>query len=132
MAIHDTIGDYLTTIRNASRSKRENLETPYSKMRLAIGEILVNEGYLAKCEKVESRPGVPGIRIDLKYVNNTPALTDLQRCSKPGCRRYTKSNEIPKVLAGLGFSIISTPKGVLKDAEARRRKLGGEIVCEVW
>lgn len=132
MAIHDTIGDFLTAIRNASRAKRETIEVPYSKMRLAIGEILVKEGYLLKCEKVESRPNVPAIRINLKYVNETPAITDLQRASKPGCRRYTSATEMPKVLGGLGFSIISTPQGVLKDAEARRRKVGGEVVCEVW
>lgn len=132
MAIHDTIGDFLTAIRNASRAKKEEIVTPYSKMRLAIAEILVNEGYLAACEKIEKKPGIPAIRITLKYVRQTPALTDLQRNSRPGCRRYTKANEMPKVLGGLGFSIISTPKGVLKDSDAKRQKLGGEVVCEVW
>ena len=132
MAIHDTIGDFLTAIRNASSAKKEQIVTPYSKMRLAIAEILVSEGYLAKCEKIEQKPGVPSIRITLKYVKQTPALTDLQRYSRPGCRRYTKANEMPKVLGGLGFSIISTPKGVLKDSDARRQKVGGEVVCEVW
>ncbi len=132
MAIHDTIGDFLTAIRNGSRAGRESIEVPYSKMRLAIGEILVNEGYLLKCEKIEARPNVPAIRIELKYVNQTPAITDLQRASKPGCRRYTSATDMPKVLGGLGFSIVSTPQGVLKDAEARRRKVGGEVVCEVW
>ncbi len=132
MAIHDTIGDFLTAIRNASRAGRETIETPFSKMRLAIGEILVTEGYLARCEKVEVRKNVQAIRMDLKYVNNVPAITDLQRASRPGCRRYTGSTEMPKVLGGLGFSIVSTPKGVLKDSEARRQKVGGEVVCEVW
>ncbi len=132
MAIHDTIGDFLTAIRNGSRAKRETIETPYSKMSLAIGEILVKEGYLLSCEKVEARKNVPAIRIALKYVDHTPAITDVQRASKPGCRRYTSATEMPKVLGGLGFSIISTPQGVFKDAEARRRKVGGEVVCEVW
>jgi small subunit ribosomal protein S8 len=132
MAIHDTIGDFLTAIRNASRAKKEQIETPYSKMRMAIAEILVAEGYLAKCEKIDKKTGLPAIRITLKYVKQSPALTDLQRNSRPGCRRYAKVNEMPKVLGGLGFSIISTPKGVLKDTEARRQKVGGEVVCEVW
>lgn len=132
MAIHDTIGDFLTAIRNGSSAGRETIETPYSKMRLAIGEILVKEGYLASCEKVEVRENVPAIRIDLKYVNSVPAITDVQRSSRPGCRRYTSATEMPKVLGGLGFSIISTPKGVLKDSDARRQKVGGEVVCEVW
>lgn len=132
MAIHDTIGDFLTAIRNASRSKRERIEVPYSKVSLAIGEILVKEGYLLGCEKIEVRKNVPGIRIALKYVDKTPAITDVQRASKPGCRRYTSATEMPKVLGGLGFSIISTPQGVFKDSEARRRKVGGEVVCEVW
>lgn len=132
MAIHDTIGDFLTSVRNASRAKRETIEVPYSKMSLAIGEILVNEGYLKSCEKIEVRKNIPGIRIALKYVNQTPAITDVQRSSKPGCRRYTSATEMPKVLGGLGFSIISTPQGVFKDAEARRRKVGGEVVCAVW
>jgi len=132
MAIHDTIGDFLTAIRNGSRAGRETIETPYSKMRLAIGEILVKEGYLGKCEKVEAEKKGPAIRINLKYVNSTPAITDVQRASRPGCRRYTASDQMPKVLGGLGFSIISTPKGVLKDSDARRQKVGGEVVCEVW
>ncbi|MFP4352159.1 MAG: 30S ribosomal protein S8 [Puniceicoccaceae bacterium] len=132
MAIHDTIGDFLTAIRNGSRAGRETIETPFSKMRLAIGEILVREGYLLKCEKIESRPNVPAIRITLKYVNKVPAITDVQRASRPGCRRYTGATGMPRVLGGLGFSIISTPKGVLKDSDARRQKVGGEVVCEVW
>lgn len=132
MAIHDTIGNFLTAIRNASRAGKEVIEVPYSKMSLAIGEILVKEGYLQSCDKIDVRENVPGIRIALKYVNQTPAITDVQRSSKPGCRRYTSATEMPKVLGGLGFSIISTPQGVFKDSEARRRKVGGEVVCEVW
>lgn len=132
MAIHDTIGNFLTAIRNGSRAGRETIETPFSKMSLAIGEILVKEGYLAKCEVFESRKNVSAIRMELKYVNNVPAITDLQRMSRPGCRRYAAKDEMPKVLGGLGFSIVSTPKGVLKDSEARRQNVGGEVVCEVW
>jgi small subunit ribosomal protein S8 len=132
MAIHDTIGDFLTAIRNGSRARRESIQVPYSKMKHAIGDILVKEGYLLRCEKTEERPNVPALRLTLKYVNETPAITDLQRASRPGCRRYTSSRETPKVLGGLGFTIISTPEGVFKDAEARRRKVGGEVVCEVW
>tara|TARA_R100000027_G_scaffold18279_2_gene13155 strand:+ start:23620 stop:24018 length:399 start_codon:yes stop_codon:yes gene_type:complete len=132
MAIHDTIGNFLTAIRNGSRAGRETIETPFSKMSLAIGEILVKEGYLAKCEMVEARTNVSAIRMELKYVNNVPAITDLQRLSRPGCRRYAAKGEMPKVLGGLGFSIVSTPKGVLKDSDARRQKVGGEVVCEVW
>jgi len=132
MAIHDTIGDFLTAIRNASRAGRETIEVPFSKMSLAIGEILVKEGYLKSCEQYEVRRNVSGIRIALKYVDHTPAITDVQRASKPGCRQYTSSTEMPKVLGGLGFSIVSTPQGIFKDSEARRRKVGGEVVCSVW
>ncbi len=132
MAIHDTIGDYLTAIRNASRAHKETIVVPFSKTKQAIGEILVREGYLRSCEKVEVRTNVPALRLGLKYVRQRPVITDLQRASRPGCRQYTGARQTPKVLGGMGFTIISTPQGVLKDSEARRRKVGGEVLCEVW
>ena len=132
MAVHDNIGDFLTILRNGSRAGREEVETSFSKSREAIGRILVEEGFLASSETYELPNGVKRLRVRLKYVAETPALTDIQRTSRPGSRRYTKSTAMPRVLGGLGFSILSTPKGLLKDKEARRQNVGGEIVCSVW
>ena len=132
MAVHDNIGDFLTVLRNGSRAGREEVETSFSKTREAIGRILVEEGFLVSCESYELPSGVKRLRIRLKYVADTPALTDIQRTSRPGSRRYTKAKESPRVLGGLGFSILSTPRGLLKDREARRQNVGGEIVCSVW
>lgn len=132
MAVHDNIGDFLTVIRNGSRAGRATVETSFSKMRESIGRILVEEGFLAGCESFEEPGGLKRIRIHLKYVSDTPALTDIQRTSRPGSRRYSKATEIPRVLGGLGFSILSTPRGLLKDRDARRQNVGGEVVCSVW
>ncbi|MGF1530643.1 MAG: 30S ribosomal protein S8 [Puniceicoccaceae bacterium] len=132
MAVHDTIGDYLTMIRNASRAGKESIEAGFSKTRLAIAEILFAEGYIAGFEQGMGESGKPVVRLKLKYQGKTSAITDIQRVSRPGCRIYSRHNEIPKALGGLGISILTTSKGLLKDVDARRGKLGGEIVCQVW
>lgn len=131
MSAHDTIGDFITAIRNASRAGKEEIETGYSRMRAEIARILVEEGYLAGFD-VAGTDKIKRLKLRLKYVRQVPALTDVQRYSRPGCRRYCKSDEIPRVLGGLGFAILSTPQGLLKDSDARKNKVGGEVVCTVW
>lgn len=132
MSVHDTIGDFLTMIRNASRAGKETVEAGFSKTRLAIAEILKAEGYIAEVEQGSGSNGHPVVRLQLKYHGRTPAISDIQRVSKPGCRIYSKHDEIPNALGGLGMTILTTSKGLLKDSDARRGKLGGEVVCQVW
>lgn len=132
MAVHDTIGDFLTTIRNASEARKESCTIAFSKMRLGIASILKEEGYIADYKEVEDDKGHKAIEILLKYVNQSPALVGIERYSKPGRRLYAGYTEIPKVLGGLGISILTTSRGILKDRDARRQKVGGEILCKVW
>ena len=128
----DTIADFLTQIRNASRAGKENITVPGSKMSLKIAEILKQEGFVSNFKLVEE--GVKKrIRIHLKYMQGKkPVIRSLNRISTPGLRHYVGSEEIPRVLGGLGISILSTPKGLMTDREARMKKLGGELLCEVW
>lgn len=132
MAITDPIADMLTRIRNANTVRHETVELPASKVKKEIAEILKQEGFIRDAEYVEdNKQGI--IRIFLKYgSNNERVITGLKRISKPGLRVYAKSNELPKVLGGLGIAIISTSKGIMSDKEARQSKAGGEVVCYVW
>lgn len=128
----DPISDFLTIIRNAYRAGKDDCEARYSKMHLRIAEILREEGYIADVKQDKSERGFPVLRLQLKYVDETPALTGIRRVSRPGCRMYYKAPEIPRTLGGLGVSILTTSKGVLKDRDARRENLGGEIICAIW
>lgn len=132
MPIHDPVADYLTRIRNALLSKHSEVRIPSSRLKLEITQILLNEGYIEGSEFIENN--VQGeIRIRLKYdAKGNPAITGLQRVSKPGLRKYVNKDEIPKVLEGLGVAILSTSKGVITDKEARRTAVGGEVLCYVW
>ena len=132
MAMSDPIADMLTRIRNANLVRHETVEVPASKVKRQIAEILKREGFIRDAEYIEdNKQGI--IRIFLKYgPNNERVITGLKRISKPGLRVYTKSNEIPRVLGGLGIAIISTSKGILTDKEARQLKVGGEVICYVW
>jgi len=132
MAMSDPIADMLTRIRNANLVRHETVEVPASKIKRQIAEILKREGFIRDAEYIEdNKQGI--IRIFLKYgPNNERVITGLKRISKPGLRVYTKSNEIPRVLGGLGIAIISTSKGILTDKEARQLKVGGEVICYVW
>lgn len=123
---------FLTRIRNANMVMHETVEVPASKTKLAIAEILKNEGYIKEYEQVEDgKQGV--IRVYLKYgANKTKVITGLRRISKPGLKVYCKKDEVPKVLGGLGIAIISTSKGIVTDKEARKLGLGGEVICYVW
>ena len=127
----DPIADMLTRIRNANQAKHEVVEMPASRLKLEILEVLKNEGYIAEYEKIEDgKQGV--IKVTLKYVNKERVIKGIKRISKPGLRVYAKSTELPQVLNGLGVAIISTSNGVMTDREARKSKLGGEVIAFVW
>ena len=132
MVMTDPVADFLTRIRKANMVMHETVEVPASKTKLAIAEILKNEGYIKEYEQVEDgKQGV--IRVYLKYgANKTKVITGLRRISKPGLKVYCKKDEVPKVLGGLGIAIISTSKGIVTDKEARKLGLGGEVICYVW
>ena len=133
MTMSDPIADMLTRIRNANTAKHDTVDVPASKMKLAIANILVDEGYIAKYDLVED--GVfKTIHITLKYGadKNEKVISGLKRISKPGLRVYANTEDIPKVLGGLGTAIISTNKGVVTDKEARKLGVGGEVLCFVW
>ena len=133
MTTNDPIADMLTRIRNANTAKHDTVDIPMSKMKLAITDILLNEGYIAKYDIVEDGE-FKTIRIVLKYGKdkNEKIITGLKRISKPGLRIYANSEELPKVLGGLGTAIISTNKGVLTDKEARKEHVGGEVLAFIW
>ena len=133
MTMSDPIADMLTRIRNANTAKHDTVDVPASKMKLAIAEILLKEGYITKYEVLED--GVfKTIQITLKYGadKNEKIITGLKRISKPGLRVYAGSQEIPRVLGGLGIAILSTNQGVITDKEARKLHVGGEVLAFVW
>lgn len=128
----DTISDFLTIIRNAYRAGKPTCLGRYSKIHLAIARILMEEGYLSEVREVEDARGHRALELTLKYVEDAPALTEIKRVSKPGRRLYYQAREIPRTLGGLGISILTTSRGVLKDRDARRQNVGGELICAVW
>ena len=128
----DPIADMLTRIRNANSQKFKTVDIPSSKMKLAIAEILLNEGYIKSYEEIKDDPqGM--IRISLKYdEKGTKIISGLKRISKPGLRIYASKEELPRVLNGLGIALISTPKGIMTDKQARQENVGGEVLAYVW
>jgi small subunit ribosomal protein S8 len=133
MTMSDPIADMLTRIRNANTAKHDTVDIPSSRMKLAIADILVDEGYIAKYEMVENG-NFKDIRIFLKYNNNKNerVISGIKRISKPGLRVYAGGDELPRVLGGLGTAIISTNQGVLTDKQAREKKIGGEVLAFIW
>ena len=133
MTMSDPIADMLTRIRNANTAKHDTVDVPASKMKLAIANILLDEGYIAKYDLVEDGH-FQTIHITLKYGadKNEKVITGLKRISKQGLRVYANTEDIPRVLGGLGTAIISTNKGVVTDKEARKLGVGGEVLCFVW
>ena len=133
MTMSDPIADMLTRIRNANTAKHDTVDVPASKMKTAIADILVKEGYIEKYDIVEVN-GFNNLHITLKYGKdkNVKIITGLKRISKPGLRVYAGKDELPKVLGGLGIAIISTNKGVVTDKEARKLQVGGEVLAYVW
>ena len=128
----DTIGDYLTIIRNASRVGNKTCSSNWSKVREEIAKILKSEGYIKNFSKAKNADGFDALILELKYVEDKPAIRGIERVSKPGCRLYFQYREIPRVLGGLGISILTTSIGLKKDRDARREKVGGEMLCRVW
>ena len=133
MTMSDPIADMLTRIRNANTAKHDTVDVPSSKMKLAIADILVKEGYVAKYDLVEDGTA-KNIRITLKYGKdkNEKIISGLKRISKPGLRVYAGKDELPRVLGGLGIAIISTNQGVMTDKEARKLNVGGEVLAFIW
>lgn len=134
MAINDPIADMLTRIRNANMAKHDVVDIPSSNIKKAIGNILLDEGYIRNLEVVADERGIETIRITLKYGanRNDKVISGIKRISKPGLRVFASSQELPKVLGGLGIAIISTNQGVLTDKKARELKVGGEVLAFVW
>ncbi len=133
MTMSDPIADMLTRIRNANTAKHDTVDVPASKMKIAIANILLDEGYIKKYDLVDEG-NFQTIRIELKYGadKNEKIITGLKRISKPGLRVYAGKDELPKVLGGLGVAIISTNQGVITDREARKLQVGGEVLAFVW
>lgn len=128
----DPVADMLTRIRNAARARKVSVDVPWSRHKEAIARVLVDEGYLADAALVEQEPH-PALRIGLRYDDaRRPVILGMKRISKPSLRIYVGAGEIPQVRKGLGISVLSTPKGVLVDREARKQGIGGELLCQVW
>ena len=132
MSVHDSIGDFITVIRNAGSAGKSTCSYPHSNLRSGIANILKERGFLEDCTESKAESGMKNLEINLKYVNGQHAIRGISRISKPGRRSYCGYREIPKILGGLGISILSTPQGIMDDKTARKKKLGGELLCSVW
>lgn len=131
MAVTDPIADFLTRIRNASKARKPRVDIPSSNMKKNLAEILKKQNFIKDYSLVDdNKQNI--IRVELKYASGSPAISGLKRISKPGLRVYKNSKELPRVLNGLGVAVISTPRGLLTDKEARTQSVGGEIVCYIW
>ncbi|MEL0032420.1 MAG: 30S ribosomal protein S8 [Paracoccaceae bacterium] len=130
--MNDPIGDMLTRIRNAQMRGKSTVSTPASKLRAWVLDVLADEGYIRGYEKTTSTDGHGAIEISLKYFDGVPVIRELKRVSKPGRRVYLVVTAIPQVRHGLGLSIVSTPQGVMSDANARAKNVGGEVLCTVF
>lgn len=128
----DPLGDMLTRIRNAQRARQSRCVAPASKLRENVLEVLKREGYIRGWRTEDVRPGIRVIDIELKYSEGEPAIKEITRVSKPGRRVYSKIKELPKYYNGLGTSILSTPRGVMSENEARAANVGGEVLCRVF
>lgn len=131
MASHDPLGDFLTILRNGSKAELGKVTTQWSHIREGVARILKTNGYIADYAKGE-KDGLPVLEVTLKYVNRSAALNGIKRVSTPGCRVYAGYAEIPKVIGGMGISILTTSKGIKSDREARQEKIGGELIARVW
>ena len=132
MMVNDPLGDMLTRIRNAQMRGKPTVRTPASKLRRWVLDVLVREGYLRGYEPAESKNGHPEIEISLKYFEGGPAIRELKRVSKPGRRVYAGVKNLPSVRQGLGVAIVSTAQGIMSDADARGKNVGGEVLCTVF
>ncbi len=132
MSMNDPLGDMLTRIRNAQMRGKSTVVSPASKLRAWVLDVLSAEGYIRGYERKTDANGLPALEISLKYYEGVPVIREIKRVSKPGRRVYMGIKEIPSVRNGLGVSIVSTPKGVMSDANARAANVGGEVLCTVF
>ena len=132
MSVNDPIGDMLTRIRNAQMRRRDTVLTPASTLRGRVLDVLKSEGFIRGYTETKNDNGSSDYEIELKYSDNTPVIRTIERVSRPGRRVYASVKNIPQVASGLGVSIMSTPKGVMADHEARSQHLGGEVLCRVF
>jgi small subunit ribosomal protein S8 len=132
MTPSDPIADMLTRVRNALRARHQKVDVPASKMKMELARILKEEGYILNYKMAEDG-AQKAIRIYLKYTpSNEPAIAKIERVSRPGCRVYVGSKEIPRVLGGLGINILTTPRGLMTGRDARKENIGGELICQIW
>jgi small subunit ribosomal protein S8 len=132
MTMTDPLGDMLTRIRNAQMRKKSKVTTPSSSLRQHVLDVLQAEGYIRGYSKVDYDGGRSEFEIELKYYDGEPVIREIERISKPGRRVYASVKNLPRVMNGLGVSILSTPKGVMSDSEARDQNVGGEVLCRVF
>jgi small subunit ribosomal protein S8 len=128
----DTIGDFLTVMRNGLKVSRKSVDVPYSSLKNDIAKVLKDEGFIKDFKKEEVEPGKPSLIIYLKYVKGEPVIHEITRVSKPSRRFFERSNKLTSVIGGLGVSILTTSSGVMTDRQARKSAVGGEVICHVW
>jgi len=129
--VNDPIGDMLIQIKNASAAHNSVIELPYSKLKAALGKILLEEGYVASMAKIGTDPKA-NLRVGIKYVNEESVITGVKRVSKPGLRWYVNKDTIPQVVGGMGIAILSTPQGIMTGRDAKKKGIGGELLCKIW
>ncbi len=132
MSMSDTLGDMLTRIRNGQTANKSVVDAPASRFRANVLDVLKREGYIRNFSQVEKRPGINEFKIELKYYDGKPVISEIKRVSTPGRRVYSTIGDLPKTYNGLGISILSTPRGVMSDNEARAAHVGGEVLCQVF
>jgi small subunit ribosomal protein S8 len=132
MVMTDPLGDMLTRIRNGQRAGKSAITSPASKLRVNVLDVLKREGYIRNYKAAPVRPGLNELTIELKYHDGAPVIKEIDRVSKPGRRVYAKIADLPRIYGGLGISILSTPRGVMSDVEARAANVGGEVLCRVF
>ena len=132
MSMTDPLGDMLTRIRNGQRARKSSILSPASRLRNNVLDVLKREGYIRNYSQREVRPGISEIEIELKYHEGEPVIREISRVSTPGRRVYSKIKDLQRVYNGLGIAILSTPRGVLSDTEARDKNVGGEVLCQVF
>jgi small subunit ribosomal protein S8 len=131
MTMTDPVADYLTRLRNAVQARHKRLDIPASNLKRELTKLLVAHKFISSYTEIkETAQGV--LRIQLKYNDGEPVISGLKRVSRPGLRKYVAADELPRVLGGLGIAVISTPKGLMTETEARQAKVGGEVLCEIW
>ena len=132
MSFSDPVGDLLTRIRNAQKARLSSVQTPASKLRGNVLDVLKREGYIRDYSRSEQQAGMAEFKVELKYHDGEPVIREISRISKPGRRVYSKIADLPRIYNGLGISILSTPHGVMSDTEARAANVGGEVLCRVY